>query len=155
MDMRNYKGFTLIEILVVISVIAILVGIVVPRFKGIQSEANRAKVKAELKTLQTAVESYYMHQDPQQYPPPTTTLCHDYLIGANPRIVSSILYDPFATPGTEYFYEVSPNGSYYVITSIGENNTIDITGIGDDGILIGADVDDVDDIYVTNGIGWS
>lgn len=145
--MKNNKGFTLVEMLVVITVIAILLGIIIPRFKGMQEEANRAKAKAELKTLQTAVESWYMHQTPQSYPPTTTILCGSYLNTASPLIVATPLYDPFAPPGIEYSYAVSPAGAYYVIWSVGPNGTA-ITGIGDDGLVTGSASTD---IYVTNG----
>lgn len=148
---NKIRGFTLIELLVVIAVISILVGVVVPRFKGMKDEANRAKAQAELKTLQTAVESFYMHQDPKEYPETTGTICQTYLNSADPLIVSTALYDPFASAGTEYTYLLSPSGSYYVIHSVGPNEQGDITGIGDDGVLTGSDVDDV---YVTNGTGF-
>lgn len=151
-NMKNNKGFTLIELLVVISVIAILIGIVVPRFKGMQDVANGTKAKAELKTLQTAVESWRIHQDPQHYPASTIYLCRDVLNADAPIIVSSPLFDPFLVAETEYIFELSPDGTYYVIYSVGPNSTMDITGVGDDGILTG---EDVDDIYVTNGTGWS
>ncbi|UCD15446.1 MAG: prepilin-type N-terminal cleavage/methylation domain-containing protein, partial [Candidatus Omnitrophota bacterium] len=51
-------GFTLIELLIVIAVISILLSIALPRFRGMQEEGNIAKAKGELRTLQTAVESY-------------------------------------------------------------------------------------------------
>jgi type II secretion system protein G len=149
--MKNNRGFTLIELLVVISVISIIVGIVIPRFKGMQIEAHRVKAKAELKTLQTGVESYYINRIPHEYPASTQGLCQAYLDFANPVIVPEPLYDPFATAGTEYVYEASPSGTYYVIFSIAQNETADITGIDDDGYLTGTDVDD---IFVTNGLGW-
>lgn len=57
------KGFTLIELLIVIAVISILIGIALPRFKGMQEEGKIAQAKAELRTLQTAVESYYIHNN--------------------------------------------------------------------------------------------
>ena len=57
-DSRTPKhGFTLIELLIVIAIISILVGITLPRFRGMQEEGNIAESKAELRTLQTAVES--------------------------------------------------------------------------------------------------
>ena len=150
--MKNRRGFTLIELLVVISVISIIIGVVIPRFKGMQDEANKAKVKAELKTLQTAVESFFINQDPQEYPASTGTICLTYLNSASPIIVSTPLYDPFASAGDEYVYELSPSGGYYVIFSPGPNQALDITGIGDDGYLTGVQSDD---IYATNGLGWT
>ena len=145
--MKFNRGFTLVELLVVITVIAILLGITIPRFKGMQEEANRSKAKAELKTLQTAVESWYIHQSPQAYPAATSTLCASSLNGASPLIVANVLYDPFAATGTEYNYAVSPSGAYYVIWSVGPNGTA-ITGIGDNGMVTGGTSNDV---YVTNG----
>ena len=145
--MKNNRGFTVVELLVVISVIAILLGIMIPRIKGMQEEANRVKAKAELKTLQTAVESWYIHQTPESYPPASTTPCATFFNTASPLIVSTPLYDPFATPGTEYNFATSPGNAYYVFWSVGPNGTA-ITGIGDDGLVIGVAPTD---IYITNG----
>jgi prepilin-type N-terminal cleavage/methylation domain-containing protein len=146
--MKYNRGFTLVEMLIVIAVIAILLGIMIPRFKGMQEEANITKSKAELKTLQTGVESWFMHQTPQSYPPATTKLCGSYLNTANPLIVASMLYDPFASPGTEYSYAVSPNGEYYLIWSVGPTGSSTITGVANDGSVTGSTTTD---IYVTNG----
>lgn len=149
--MKIRMGFTLVELLVVIAMISIIVGVVIPRFKGMQDEANKGKAKAELKTLQTAVESFYMNQEPQEYPATTGTLCLTYLNTASPVIVSAPMYDPFESSGGEYSYEIAPSGGYYVIFSYGPNLNRDIAGVGDDGYLTG---DQVDDIFVTNGFGW-
>ena len=149
--MRSKRGFTIIELLVVISVIAILVGVALPRFKGMQEEANKGKAKAELKTLQTAVESFYINQNPQEYPESTSTLFGSYLTSASPSIVASALYDPFSSAATEYLYWSSSDIRYYVIFSVGPDGNADITGIGDDGVLQGSANDD---IWVTNGTGF-
>ncbi len=148
--MKSNRGFTLIELLVVISVIAILVGIVIPRFKGMQDTANKSKAKAELKTLQTALESWHMNQDPNAFPPSTTTLCDTYLTGARPLIVGTSLYDPFRESGTEYSYILSTSGTYYVVFSYGPDGQASIVDIDDEGLLDG---EAGDDIYVTNGSG--
>ncbi|MCK4881794.1 MAG: prepilin-type N-terminal cleavage/methylation domain-containing protein [Candidatus Omnitrophica bacterium] len=147
----NKKGFTLIELLVVISVIAILVGIAIPRFKGMQDEANISKANAEARVLQTATESYYMNQTPNAYPVTVTTLCAAYLNSASPNIISEVLTDPFRSGGLEYNYIRSANGEYYVIFSYGPDGAADITGINDDGVLLG--VPD-DDLYSSNGTGF-
>jgi len=53
------KGFTIIELVIVISVLIILIGIAIPRMKGMQDSSNIVRAKKELQTLQAAVESYY------------------------------------------------------------------------------------------------
>jgi general secretion pathway protein G len=147
--MKNRRGFTLIELLVVISVISIIIGVVIPRFKGMQDEANKTKAKAELKTLQTAIESWFVNQTPNAYPDDTSTICAAYLNTATPLIVSAPLYDPFRETGTEYSYAISPNAAYYVVFSYGPDREAGITGIDDDGKLIGTD----NDVFSTNGSG--
>ena len=146
---KNCQAFTLIELLIVMAVIAILVGIALPRFKGMQDEANVAKANGELRTLKTAIESYVMHNS-GTYPVTKTTPCVTYLNGASPLIVNDVLYDPFgATATTEYNYICA--GSYYVIFSVGPDGAADITGISAAGVLAGADDDDA---YATNGTGF-
>ena len=156
-QIRVAKAFTLIELLIVIAVIAILVGIALPRFKGMRDEGNFAKTKGELRTLQTAVESYNIHND--AYPVQTTTVDSAWqddtnsLDTATPQIISAPLNDPFtAGGGTEYRYVTSAasNSDYYVIFSVGFDGAADITGISTAGILAGTDDDD---IFVTNGPG--
>ncbi|UCB57810.1 MAG: type II secretion system protein [Candidatus Omnitrophota bacterium] len=152
------KGFTLIEMLIVIAVIAILVGIALPRLRGMREEGNYAKANGELKTLQAALESYFIHY--KAYPVQITTPDAEWqdddagsLTKAVPKLISTPLKDPF-TPGgaTEYRYATSAsvNSDYYVIFSVGFDGIPDITGIGADGLLNGTDDDD---IFVTNGDG--
>jgi len=132
----------------VISVIAILVGIAIPRFKGMQDEANASKAKAELRVMQTAIESYYMNQTPNAYPATSTTVCASTLNGASPLIIGEPLLDPFRS-SAEYNYIL--NDPYYVAFSTGPDGAADITGISALGVLAG--VND-DDIYATNGTGF-
>lgn len=106
------KGFTLIEILIVIAVISILIGIALPRFKGMQEEGNITKAKGELRTLQTAVESYYIHNN-NTYPASLANV-----ITQRPQIVSSVPSDPFS--GTNYGYATGGT-NLYVIYSVGPN----------------------------------
>ena len=58
--MHRKKGFTLIELLIVVAIIAILALIAVPNFLEAQTRAKVSRVKSDLRTLATAMESYYV-----------------------------------------------------------------------------------------------
>lgn len=113
------KGFTIIELLVVIAVIAILVGIALPRFKGMQDEGNIAKAKAELRTLQSAIESYYIHNN-NAYPATGSSALQTALASAMPSIITYVPTDPFSSTGADYGYVLGgTNNKYYVVYSAG------------------------------------
>lgn len=57
--MKSQKGFTLIELMVVISIIGILAAIVVPKFSSATDSATKAKIQADLRTLDSAISMYY------------------------------------------------------------------------------------------------
>ena len=138
------KGFTILELLIVIMVISILIGIALPRFKGMQDEGNIAKAKGELRTLQTAVESYYIHND-NTYPSTGSAALETALDTAIPSIVDYVPSDPFSA--VDYVYVMGgTNSKFYVIYSVGpeENGSASITD--DEIVEVGGD----SCIYVSN-----
>jgi len=52
------KGFTLVEILIVISIIGLMTGLMMPNIAGAQIKAKEAGVRAAMHTMQTALETY-------------------------------------------------------------------------------------------------
>jgi len=56
--MKNNKGFTLIELIIVTVVLGILAAVAVPRFMGAVSESEDAAEAATIAALQSAVETY-------------------------------------------------------------------------------------------------
>ncbi|MFB3896432.1 MAG: type II secretion system protein [bacterium] len=64
------EGFTLIELLIVVAIIAILAAIAIPNFLMAQVRAKVARAKGEIRTIATALESYYV--DNSGWPPDGT-----------------------------------------------------------------------------------
>ena len=139
--MKTRQGFTLIEMMIVIVVIAILLGVLLPQFRGTQDEAATQRARSELRTLATALETYYIHNS-NAFPAAMSSLT-----SATPRIVSTIPDDPFRA-ATDYSYYVSGNSHYYVVFSYGPNRAAEITAVGNTGALTGSVTDD---ICITNG----
>ncbi len=61
-----WLGFTLIELLIVIAIILILISIALPNFLEAQIRAKVAKCKGEIRSITTALETYYL--DFKTYP---------------------------------------------------------------------------------------
>lgn len=55
----DQKGFTIVELLIVIVVIGILAALVVTTYGGIQGKARDSKRQSDLQALQTQIEAYY------------------------------------------------------------------------------------------------
>lgn len=60
---RKKRGFTLIELVVVISIIVIFAGFLVPKFAGYQSRAKDTKAINTAKQIQSAALSSYSEMD--------------------------------------------------------------------------------------------
>lgn len=55
---KHSKGFTLVELVIVIAVIGILAGLAIPHFLDSQAKTRSARAAADMRTLQSAVEQY-------------------------------------------------------------------------------------------------
>lgn len=63
---RKDRGFTLIELMVVIVILGILAGLIIPRIMGRPDEARRAKARIQIESLGTALKLYKL--DNGNYP---------------------------------------------------------------------------------------
>ncbi|MGH7215549.1 MAG: type II secretion system protein [Tepidisphaeraceae bacterium] len=63
---RNYarKGFTLVEILIVVIILGILAAIVIPQFTNASEDARRSSMTSQLQTLRSQIELFKLqHKD--------------------------------------------------------------------------------------------
>jgi len=93
------KGFTLVELLLVVLIIAVLASIVVPRMTGAAAEANKSKCDANWANLIRALELYAANNDGAY---PTTNALFQS------SVLNSSTYFPHGAPvcpfGTAYEY---------------------------------------------------
>ena len=57
---KRTKGFTLVELVVVIAILGILAGIAIPRFMEATKSARGSKIVADMRTIESAVNIYYV-----------------------------------------------------------------------------------------------
>jgi type IV pilus assembly protein PilA len=63
---KDEKGFTLIELMIVIAIIGILAAIAIPQFSSYRKRAYDGAVQADIRNAATACEAYYV--DHKTYP---------------------------------------------------------------------------------------
>ena len=63
---RRVQGYTLMELLIVITIIGVLLGIAVVNLQGTPDEARIAAASQEIRTMSTAMDMYRMHNS--RYP---------------------------------------------------------------------------------------
>jgi prepilin-type N-terminal cleavage/methylation domain-containing protein len=76
---RNTKGFTLIELMIVVIVIGVLASIAVPKFANTKEKAYLASMKSDLRNLITSQEAYFADQ--VTYATSTTSLNYNVSAG--------------------------------------------------------------------------
>lgn len=112
------KGFTIVELLIVIVVIGILAAITIVAYSGIQDRSRFAKSRADFNTMQKGLEMY--KADKGAYPVTSggnwyysSSLPTSYIPGLVPEFVASL---PIVTDGSgAYLYRSADGVDYKII----------------------------------------
>ncbi len=121
------KGFTLVELLVVIVILAMLSGIVAPKFFAQIEKARYDSCRSKMTPIESAIDTFLLNTN--TYPATLEDLVVDPgLAGwAGPYLKESQLYDPWDRP---YIYNITGDG--YELISYASDGVQGGEGYGQD-----------------------
>ncbi|UCJ18932.1 type II secretion system major pseudopilin GspG [Pseudomonas sp. MM211] len=128
------RGFTLMEIMVVIFIMGLLIAVVAPSVLGSQDKAMKQKVMADLSTFEQALDMYRL--DNLRFP-------------SNEQGLAALVTKPTVEPmprswrADGYIRRLpqDPWGNAYQYRSPGEHGRVDIYSLGADGVDGGEGID--------------
>ena len=110
--LRNQRGFSLIELIVVVTIIGILAGIALINVRTAQTKAREAALKDNLFQMRKAIDNFYA--DKQRYPASLEELVPNYIrkIPSDPITMQqdweTVMDDPLSLDG-EMSADTDPN----------------------------------------------
>lgn len=117
------RGFTLLELLVVIVIIGLLAGLVAPRFFDQVSKSNTKIARAQIDSLEKALDQYRL--DVGAYPTTEQGLA---ALNAKPQSL-----EKWAGPYLKKAVPPDPWGNRYLYKSPGDHGDYDLSSLGSDG----------------------
>jgi len=128
---RSIAGFTLVEVMIVVVIVAVLSAMAIPRYMRSATKAKQSEARTILKQIYTMQQAYYAEH---------LSYCLD---GVTANAANSSAYSPLMIeimPSARYTYVISLNGvDHFTCTAtanLDDDATIDTWVIDDTGVLV-------------------
>lgn len=106
--MKNIKGFTLIELMIVVAIIAILAAIAYPSYTQYKIRTNRAEVQSEMMNIAQRLQSYYV-------------INHNY---TNAKLDNNDVNKDYPTSNAVYTIKLTGTAQTWVLTAEPKSSSI-------------------------------
>lgn len=117
-NFHKFKGFTLIELMLVITIILILMGFLVPKVSAYQEKARNAKAVNTAKQIETAAMASYGNNDSKFDGSDVTTTVQQLTSAKNVSVSSASdqsINIAYMSDDKNYSVEINANDSTYIV----------------------------------------
>ena len=108
--MKHSKGFTLVELMIAVAILAVIAAIAIPAYEGYIRESRLGAMRMNLDTLRIAVEAFRL-DDPNGSYKPGAAASYAYDVDTSTTIQSNYGWAPEG--GDKYAYTVTPTATTY------------------------------------------
>jgi general secretion pathway protein G len=126
-EMKAEKGFTLVEILIVVVILGILAAIVIPQFTSASTEAKESALVSDLQAVRSQIELYKIHHNDNL---PGTQGGVDFSTAMTSRTNQDGVVD--TSGGTDPTFRFGPYMREIPINPFNDLNTVEIDGTAGD-----------------------